>query len=77
MTEVPHQTIRRRSDEPKLELGDVVPIKEGVTGIVLARFIPSGLKRNEVHYIVEVQAHRKHKRVTNQKVTETVQPERN
>jgi len=52
--ETPHQTLRRRSDEPKLEIGETVPIKEGVVGVVLARFIPSGEKRNEVHYIVEL-----------------------
>ena len=57
MEEALRQTIRRRSDEPKLEIGDVVPIKEGVVGVVLARFIPSGDKRrNEVHYIVELRS---------------------
>ena len=40
------QTFIRRSDEPKLEIGDVVPIKQGVVGVVLFRFIPS--------YIVEL-----------------------
>lgn len=54
MKEAPRQTIRRRSDEPKLEIGDTVAVKEGVVGVVLARFIPSGEKRNEVHYIVEL-----------------------
>ena len=48
------QTLIRRSDEPKLEIGDTVPIKEGVAGVVLARFTPSGETRNEVHYIVEL-----------------------
>ena len=48
------QTLRRRSDEPKLEIGDTVLIKEGVVGVVLARFTPSGERRNEVHYIVEL-----------------------
>jgi hypothetical protein len=49
------QTLKRHSDEPKLEIGSTVPIKEGVVGVVLARFIPSGEKvRNEVHYIVEL-----------------------
>jgi hypothetical protein len=51
--EPPHQTIRRRSDEPKLEIGDRIPIREGVTGTVLARYMPSGGK-NEVCYIVEL-----------------------
>jgi len=48
------QTLRRRPDEPKLEVGDVVEIKDGVVGVVLARFKPSGERRNEVHYIVEL-----------------------
>ena len=54
MKEAPRQTIRRHSDEPKLGIGDTVPIKEGVVGVVLARFTPSGERRNEVHYIVEL-----------------------
>jgi len=36
-----------------LEIGDSLLIKEGVVGVVLARFIPPG-RRNEVHYIVEL-----------------------
>jgi hypothetical protein len=48
------QTLRRRADEPKLEVGDLVEIKDGVVGVVLARFKPSGERRNEVHYIVEL-----------------------
>ncbi len=54
MKDAPRQTLIRRSDEPKLEVGDVVPIKDGVVGVVLARFKPSGERRNEVHYIVEL-----------------------
>jgi hypothetical protein len=54
MKEAPHQTLIRRSDEPKLELGDTVGIKEGVVGVVLARFTPSGERSNEIHYIVEL-----------------------
>jgi hypothetical protein len=54
--EAPRQTLIRRSDEPKLEIGDVVPIKPGVVGVVLARFIPAGEKSNEVHYIVELRS---------------------
>jgi hypothetical protein len=50
------QTLRRRSDEPKLEIGDTVLIKDGVVGVVVARFAPSGERRNEVHYIVELKA---------------------
>jgi hypothetical protein len=48
------QTLRRHPDEPKLEVGDVVEIKDGVVGVVLARYKPSGERRNEVHYIVEL-----------------------
>ena len=44
------------SDEPKLEIGDVVQIRQGVFGVVLARFIPSGENSNEVHYIVELRS---------------------
>lgn len=55
MKEAPrHATLIRRSDEPKLEIGDTVSVREGVVGVVLARFNPSGEKRNEVHYIVEL-----------------------
>ena len=56
MKEAPRQTLIRHSDEPKLEIGDVVPIKQGFVGVVLARFIPSGEKSNEVHYIVELRS---------------------
>jgi hypothetical protein len=54
--EPPRQTLIRRSDEPKLEIGDVVPIKEGVVGVVLARFTFSGERGKEVHYIVELRS---------------------
>jgi hypothetical protein len=55
MTEAPRQTtLIRRADEPKLEIGDTVLIREGLAGVVLARFNPSGEKRNEVHYIVQL-----------------------
>jgi hypothetical protein len=54
MKEAQRQTLIRRSDEPKLELGDTVAIKEGVVGVVLARFTPSGERSNEIHYIVEL-----------------------
>lgn len=49
----PHHTIKRRSDEPRLEIGDRVSVREGVIGVVLARYTPSG-GGNEVRYIVEV-----------------------
>ena len=49
------QTLRRRPDEPKLEVGDVVEIKNGVVGVVLARYKPSGEMQDDVvHYTVEV-----------------------
>jgi uncharacterized protein involved in tellurium resistance len=50
------QTLRRRSDEPTLEIGDTVPIRDGVVGVVVARFAPSGERRNEVHYVVELKS---------------------
>lgn len=46
------RTIKRRPDEPKLELGTTIEIKEGVVGVVLGRYTPSG-GRDEIHYIVE------------------------
>jgi hypothetical protein len=49
--EAPLQTISRSSDEPKLEIDDTIEIKDGVIGVVLARYTPSG--RNEIHYIVQ------------------------
>ena len=54
MQEAPRRTLIRRSDEPKLEIGDIVLIREGLAGVVIASFIPSGEKRNEVHYIVQL-----------------------
>lgn len=45
--------IRRHLDETKLELGDTISLKDGATGVVLARYIPSG-RSDEVCYIVEV-----------------------
>jgi hypothetical protein len=52
--EATHQTITRRSDEPKLQIGDSIPIKEGKVGVVLARYKSSGDVLNEVRYIVEL-----------------------
>jgi hypothetical protein len=51
--EAPHHTIKRRADEPKLQVGQRVSLKEGGIGVVLARYTPSG-SRDEVRYIVEV-----------------------
>ena len=56
MKEATRQTLTRRSDEPTLEIGDAVPIRDGVVGVVVARFAPSGERRNEVHYVVELKA---------------------
>jgi hypothetical protein len=56
MKEAPRQLLKRRSDEPTLEVGETVPVKEGFFGVVLARFTPSGERSNEVHYIVELKA---------------------
>jgi hypothetical protein len=50
----PHRTITRRQDESKLEIGEKIPIEEGVVGVVLARYTRSGDAQNNVHYIVEL-----------------------
>ena len=50
--ELEHRTIKRRPDEPRLEIGATIEIKEGVIGVILARYIPSG-GRKEIHYVVE------------------------
>ena len=42
----------QHQDQPKLELGATIEIKEGVIGVFLARYTPSG-GRDEIHYIVE------------------------
>lgn len=52
--EAPHQRITRKPDDPKLEIGEAIAISEGVIGVVLARFIPSGKKMDQVYYIVEL-----------------------
>ena len=52
--QAPLQTVTRRWDEPKLEIGDTISIKEGLVGVVLARYTPSGDGRDDVHYIVEL-----------------------
>jgi hypothetical protein len=50
----PHRTITRRSDEPQLEIGDKIPMGEGVVGVVLACYTRSSDARNEVYYVVEL-----------------------
>jgi hypothetical protein len=52
--------LKRRSDEPKLEIGDTVLMKDGVVGVVLARFVPSGERRDEIHYIVQLKPGKTH-----------------
>jgi hypothetical protein len=51
---VPHRTVTRRWDEPKLEIGDTISMEEGLVGVVLARYTRSGNARHDVHYIVEL-----------------------
>jgi hypothetical protein len=51
--EEPRRQTLRRLDEPKLQIGEKVLVKEGVVGVVLAWYTPSG-GQNEVRYIVEV-----------------------
>ena len=51
--EAQRQILRLRWDESKLEVADIVSLKDGETGIVLARYMPPG-RANEVCYIVEV-----------------------
>jgi hypothetical protein len=50
----PLRTIARRSDEPKLEIGETISIEEGLVGVVLARYTRSGDPRHDIHYIVEL-----------------------
>jgi hypothetical protein len=54
-------TIRRRSDQPTLEIGETVMLKDGVVGVVLARYKPSGHK-DEVRYVVQVKSQKDTKR---------------
>ena len=54
MKDAPHRTVTRSGDEPKLEIGDKIPLEEGIVGIVLARYTRSDAARNDVHYIVEL-----------------------
>ena len=52
LKEALHQTIRRRLDEPRLELGAAISLKDGATGVILARYVRSG-RPDEVCYVVE------------------------
>lgn len=47
------QTIKRSLDEPKLEIGDTISIREGVNAVVVARYNPAG-EENQICYIVEL-----------------------
>ena len=53
MKEVVHQTIKRQSSEPKLEIGERVSLKDDLIGVVRARYVPAS-SPNEVCYVVEV-----------------------
>ena len=44
----------RNGDEPKLEIGDKIPMEEGLIGLVLARYARASDVRGDVHYIVEL-----------------------
>ena len=52
--ELQRKTLIRRSDEPKLEIGNVVQIREGIVGVVVARYMKSADESHDVHYIVEL-----------------------
>jgi hypothetical protein len=54
MKEATRQILIRHSDEPKLEIGDTVLIKEGVVGVVLARFTPSGESGGPTKFITSL-----------------------
>ena len=55
------ETIKRRSDDPKLAIGDTVVLNDGHRGVVLARYIPSA-HQDEVRYVVEIQSDKHPKR---------------
>lgn len=53
MKESPRQTVKYSMDQPTLVVGDTISIREGMDGVVLARYTPS-YGRNEVCYVVEL-----------------------
>ena len=55
-------TLKRRLDEPRLALGDIVDLKDGAKGIVVARYTPPG-HPDEIRYVVRVEPkkHQKHR----------------
>ena len=55
MDDVQLETVKRRCDDPKLKIGDVIVVADGVTGVVVARYTPSA-RKEEVRYIVAVPA---------------------
>ena len=48
-----HHSIKRRAEEPKLQIGEKISLKGGGIGIVLARYTASGAQ-DETCYVVEV-----------------------
>ena len=61
MDELQLEAIKRHAGEPRLEIGETVSVHDGVTGVVLARYIPSAHK-DEVRYIVAIASHKQSKR---------------
>lgn len=59
--ETPRQTITRRSDEPKLEIGDTLKMKDGVIGVVIARYSHADVEPEAIHYIMELRPDDKEK----------------
>jgi hypothetical protein len=59
--EIRLETIKRHSEEPRLEIGDTVVVHDGAKGTVLARYIPSAHK-TEVRYIVAIPSAKQPKR---------------
>jgi hypothetical protein len=53
--------IKGLSGELRLEIGETVVVRDGLKGVVMARYIPSG-QATEVRYIVAVQSAQQPKR---------------
>jgi hypothetical protein len=54
-------TVKRHLHEPKLEIGDAIPLKDGTVGLVVARYTASA-HPNEIRYIVRVESEADRKR---------------
>jgi hypothetical protein len=54
-----HRTVTRQADEPRLEIGDKIPIEEGVVGVVLARYTRYGDARSDLRHICRATARRR------------------